>query len=158
MYAMGSPPLDSDALTFRPSIPNDAITVHEVWARSVKATHDFLTPQDFEEISEIVRTQYAPVASLLLAELDDRIVGFMGMTDLSVDGLFIDPDHHGRGIGRAFIAEARKAGGPLTVDVNEQNTGALAFYERMGFEFVSRSEVDDEGRPYPLLHLAEPGH
>ncbi len=108
--------------------------MHDLWARSVKATHGFLTPEDFQEISEIVRTQYVPVAPLLLAEFDGRIVGFMGMTDLSVDGLFIDPDFHGRGIGRAFIAEASKAGGPLTVDVNEQNKGARAFYERMGFD------------------------
>jgi len=148
--------VQSAALTFRPSTPGDAATVHDVWARAVKATHDFLTPEDFDEISEIVRTQYAPVAPLLLAEIDGRIVGFMGMTDLSVDGLFIDPDYHGRGIGRAFIAEARKAGGPLTVEVNEQNTGARAFYQRMGLEFVSRSELDDHGRPYPLLRLAEP--
>lgn len=41
-----------------------------------------------------------------------------------------------------------------TVDVNEQNTQAVGFYARAGFTVTGRSPVDDEGRPYPLLHLA----
>jgi putative acetyltransferase len=46
----------------------------------------------------------------------------------------------------------------LTVDVNEQNGAALGFYEALGFEVVDRSPVDEDGRPFPLLHLrrAEP--
>jgi putative acetyltransferase len=39
------------------------------------------------------------------------------------------------------------------VDVNEQNDGAIGFYGHLGFEVTGRSEFDDQGRPYPLLHL-----
>lgn len=39
------------------------------------------------------------------------------------------------------------------IDVNEQNQSAKAFYQVMGFEEYARSEVDDAGRPYPILHL-----
>jgi putative acetyltransferase len=41
----------------------------------------------------------------------------------------------------------------LTVDVNEQNTYAAAWYLRRGFVTIGRSETDADGRPYPLLHL-----
>lgn len=41
----------------------------------------------------------------------------------------------------------------MTTDVNEQNSQAVGFYERMGFRRAGRSEVDGEGRPYPLIHL-----
>ena len=41
----------------------------------------------------------------------------------------------------------------ITTDVNEANTQALAFYERMGFQTVGRSDRDGQARPYPLLHL-----
>ncbi|MGY0625916.1 MAG: GNAT family N-acetyltransferase, partial [Paraglaciecola chathamensis] len=40
------------------------------------------------------------------------------------------------------------------VDVNEQNPKALGFYQRIGFKVVGRSELDGQGKPYPLLHLA----
>ena len=39
------------------------------------------------------------------------------------------------------------------MDVNEQNVSAAGFYAHRGFEVVGRSETDEAGRPYPLLHL-----
>ncbi len=39
------------------------------------------------------------------------------------------------------------------VDVNEQNPQAVGFYEHMGFRLVSKSELDGEGKPYPILHM-----
>jgi putative acetyltransferase len=43
----------------------------------------------------------------------------------------------------------------LTVDVNEQNPEAVAFYLALGFHVVGRSATDAEGRPFPLLRLSE---
>jgi len=40
-----------------------------------------------------------------------------------------------------------------TTDVNEQNSQAVGFYGKMGFKRTGRSPVDDQGRPYPLIHL-----
>jgi len=37
--------------------------------------------------------------------------------------------------------------------VNEQNLQGVGFYLHMGFVETGRSETDDQGRPYPLLHL-----
>jgi putative acetyltransferase len=37
--------------------------------------------------------------------------------------------------------------------VNEQNTAAVAFYKACGFVVEGRSELDETGRPYPLLHM-----
>jgi len=39
------------------------------------------------------------------------------------------------------------------VDVNEQNDQAVGFYRKMGFTETGRSPTDDDGRPYPLLHM-----
>jgi putative acetyltransferase len=47
-------------------------------------------------------------------------------------------------------------GGELTVDVNEQNPAACGFYEALGFVVVGRSPVDDDGRPFRLLHMRRP--
>jgi putative acetyltransferase len=44
----------------------------------------------------------------------------------------------------------------LTTDVNEQNAQAVDFYEHLGFERTGRSEMDNQGRPYPLIHLRLP--
>lgn len=67
--------------------------------------------------------------------------------------LFVDAGLHGRGIGSALLAHVVRTAGVRAVDVNEQNPSAAAFYLRHGFTVAGRSEVDGEGRPYPLLHL-----
>ncbi|WP_369523003.1 hypothetical protein [Brucella anthropi] len=56
-------------------------------------------------------------------------------------------------MGKQMIAHAKTLGSPLTVDVNEQNLQGVGFYLHMGFVETGRSETDDQGRPYPLLHL-----
>ena len=37
--------------------------------------------------------------------------------------------------------------------MNEQNPQALGFYERLGFRPYKRTELDEQGRPFPLLYL-----
>ena len=37
--------------------------------------------------------------------------------------------------------------------VNEQNPLAKGFYEHMGFEVYKRTELDEQGEPYPLLYM-----
>ena len=43
------------------------------------------------------------------------------------------------------------------VDVNEQNTGVVAFYKKLGFETYERTEKDDRGKDYPLLRMRQRG-
>jgi putative acetyltransferase len=74
-----------------------------------------------------------------------------------MDSLFLAPQFHRRGGGRRLVQHAQALYGELTVDVNEQNAAARAFYEACGFVVEGRSEHDDQGRPYPLLHLRLPG-
>lgn len=137
--------------SFRPSRPGDAGALHRVWSRAVQATHDFLRAEDFEQISDMVREAYFPNAEFLAAERRGDIVGFMGMTGAMIDSLFIDPDSIGRGLGRLFVERAAETANPRDVEVNEQNTGAVAFYRRLGFTQTARRERDDQGRAYPIL-------
>ena len=86
-----------------------------------------------------------------------RPVGFMGCNWPQIEMLFVEPECFGRGIGKMLLDHARQRAmaedATLTLDVNEQNPAALAFYEHMGFVVTGRSPVDGQGRPYPLLHM-----
>ncbi|MEO1324557.1 MAG: GNAT family N-acetyltransferase [Pseudomonadota bacterium] len=143
------------SILFREKFPADEGAVYGLWERSVRATHTFLSDDDFRDIRVIVRDQYVPNATLEVAVAEDRIVGFMGMSDLHIDALFIDPDRMGAGIGKRFIARAKSKGYPITVDVNEQNTASVEFYLSQGFSVTKRLDRDSGGRPYPILYLME---
>ena len=87
-------------------------------------------------------------------------MGFMGLSGSKMEALFLAPEFHGRGAGRRLVLYAQSLRGELTVDVNEQNEAARRFYEACGFVVEGRSELDEQGRPYPLLHmrLSEPNN
>ena len=43
--------------------------------------------------------------------------------------------------------------GIAEVDVNEQNIQAVCFYKYIGFNVYKRSDLDGEGKEYPILHM-----
>ena len=139
----------------RASRTDDIPQLLEVWRRSVDATHDFLSNDDRLTIDRIVAEEYLPSARLTVAaDANDLPVAFLGGSGREIESLFVHPSALGRGVGRLLVEHFASLGeGELRVDVNEQNAGARAFYERLGFRVAGRSPDDGEGRPYPLLHL-----
>ncbi|MBO9625058.1 MAG: acetyltransferase [Microbacterium sp.] len=141
-------------LRIRPTAgPSEYPALAAIWRSSVDATHDFLADADRDAIEARLQSDYFPAVTLSVAEIDGRPVGFAGVHDTSLEMLFVDATHRGGGIGTALLAHAIDTQGVTTVDVNEQNVLAAGFYARQGFVVVGRSETDEAGRPYPLLHL-----
>lgn len=77
-----------------------------------------------------------------VAELDGRIVGFAAVVGGELDGLFVEPDLWGQGIGRALADvaahDARRRG--LTIKVTAA-PGARKFYESCGFSVEGEAQT-----------------
>lgn len=142
-------------LTIRRVLPIEREALVDIWLRSVRATHAFLSEADIEDLLPFARAYLTSDDSDLwvLASGPEIIAGFMGMSGSEVEALFLAPEFHRRGGGRLLIRHAQALAGELTVAVNEQNDGARRFYEACGFIVERRSELDDAGRPFPLLHM-----
>ena len=125
----------------------------EIWRSAVVATHDFLGEDDFRRIESNLATTYFPAVELLVAELDGEAVGFAGVADGNLEMLFVADESRGSGVGTRLLEETIARRGVTRVDVNEQNKSGLGFYLSRGFTRVGRSELDGDGRPYPILHL-----
>lgn len=124
-----------------------------IWRSAVEATHGFLTQADRQGIEEQLPSAYLPSVELTVAVVDGRPVGFAGTAQENLEMLFVDDAFRGRGIGSVLLDHVVREQGVLAVEVNEQNPDATRFYVHKGFEIVGRSEVDEAGRPYPLLQL-----
>ena len=149
--------MNSVAFTLRPARPIDLDALLEIWVRSVRATHRFLSETDIQSLLPQVRDEVLPtMKAVVLCDGGDTPIGFMGVVDDAIDALFIDPEYLGQGGGSRLVEYARRhLKRPLRVDVNEQNDAAIAFYESQGFRVVARSATDEGGRPFPLLHMRE---
>ncbi|MGP9819852.1 GNAT family N-acetyltransferase [Salinarimonas sp. NSM] len=145
-------------MTIRPyDAVRDADACLAVWRAASRSGHPFLGETALAADAVLVRDVYLPKAEIAVAEEEGRLVGFVALLDAVVGGLFVDPAHHGSGIGRALVLHAAERKGALDVEVYEANAGARAFYARLGFVEAGRRETDDQGRPHPLLRLRRPG-
>ena len=140
----------------RPARAAEREALIALWERSVRATHEFLSDADIDELRPVVAgaLNHDGLEIWVLTETTDIPLGFMGLVDNDIAALFLEPTQRGQGGGRRLIDHAQKLrGGSLTLDVNEQNPAARGFYETLGFVVVGRSPVDRDGRPFPLLHM-----
>lgn len=139
---------------------SDRLAVLLVWEQSVLATHQFLTPKDFDAIKSIVQQLQLGDLNLHCLVVDNKITGFISIIDYKIEMLFLAPDHIGRGLGKELLRFALQQYGASRVDVNEQNTPAVHFYLKSGFVVIERTAQDDLGFDYPLLkmQLQQPGN
>ncbi len=124
----------------------------DVWERSVRATHLFLSDAEVGSIKEYVPQALEGVERLVVAGATAP-VAFMGTENGRLEMLFVAPEERGRGIGKQLLQLGFDTYGVVEVTVNEQNPQAVGFYERMGFETYRRTDLDEEGNPYPLLYM-----
>ena len=126
----------------------------EVWEGSVQATHLFLSDVEIKSIKEYVPQALHGIAHLIIAEDEaGRPVAFMGIEDGSLEMLFVAPEERGKGLGKRLIQYGIKSYAVERLTVNEQNPQAKGFYEHMGFQVYKRTDLDEQGNPYPLLYM-----
>lgn len=133
---------------------SDHLTLIEIWEASVRATHDFLSEEDIAGLKPLILEQYFDAVDLRCAKNGDgHILGFCGVAEGNIEMLFVAPEARGKGVGALLCGYAIQNQQATKVDVNEQNPQAIRFYQHLGFSIVRRSEVDGQGRPFPLLHM-----
>ena len=124
--------------------PEDMEAVLAIWLETNQQAHYFV-PDSFWE------KHYKPVQALLLQssvyvlEEKGKIVGFIGLIESYIAGLFVWKDYQAQGIGKRLLDFAKKQHDKLTLHVFQKNTGALRFYLREGFSIVEESRDDDTG-------------
>ena len=142
-------------MNIRQAIQADRERLLDIWLRSVRATHTFLSEEDIQSLLPPTRdylTSDEPELWVLCTDAG-AVVGFMGMSGSKMEALFLAPEFRHQGGGRRLVRHAQELHGELTTEVNEQNPAARRFYEACGFVVEGRSELDDAGRPFPLLHM-----
>jgi putative acetyltransferase len=145
---------DAPGPRIRPARADEYPRLIETWRGAVEATHAFLRPGDIESLAKTVGEYLPQMTEVLVAEGPaGTIDGFLARDGRQIEMLFVDPAVHGSGVGTRLLGALTARFDVLTVDVNEQNSSGRHFYRARGFEQVGRSELDGQGRPYPLLHL-----
>jgi putative acetyltransferase len=125
------------AFTLRPYAAGDEDAAIELWRRTWQLAYpriDFNARLDWWR--QRWRDQVVPVATITVAEADDKVVGFVTVdpVTLDLDQMVVAPEAWGIGVASALIAQAKRISpAGLDLHVNTDNARAIRFYEKHGF-------------------------
>lgn len=80
-------------------------------------------------------------------------IAFMGIENKKLEMLFIKNSEIGKGLGKKLLNYGIEIYNVNELTVNEQNLNSKGFYEYMGFKTYKRTELDEQGNPYPILYM-----
>jgi ribosomal protein S18 acetylase RimI-like enzyme len=104
-------------------------------------------------------TRVVALDEVWVAEQEERIVGFVALSEDLLDHIYVHPDAQGHGIGSALldVAKERRPAG-FSLWVFQQNEGARRFYERHGLRLVHETDGSaNEERTPDALYEWRPG-
>jgi GNAT superfamily N-acetyltransferase len=124
----------AEAVTLRLARPEEHAELEELQRRASLELEDYR--EQLLANPDAIHLPPSQIANgqVIVAELHGQVAGFAALVGGELDGLFVEPDLWGGGIGRALIDaathEARRKGLALTVIANPTARG---FYESCGF-------------------------
>ncbi|MGX8700660.1 GNAT family N-acetyltransferase [Caproiciproducens sp.] len=126
----------------------------EVWDKSVRETHLFLSDSEIKNIAKYIPQALNSIAHLIVAvNGENKPVAFMGIEERKLEMLFISHQYRGIGLGKQLLQYGIENYFINELGVNEQNPQAKGFYEHMGFQVYKRTDIDEQGNPYPILYM-----
>jgi len=141
-----------DALTLRPAQPSEHAELEELQRRASLGLPEYR--DQLLAHPDAIHLPPAQIANgqVIVAQIDDRIVGFAAVVGGELDGLFVEPELWGQGIGsdlvNAATHQARRKGLALKVIASP---GARPFYETCGFSV----EGEEQTRFGPALRMSK---
>lgn len=159
-------------MTLRPAVPDDAPSLaalsFEVWIGTY--LHEGISPFFANYALDTFRTDaflaslQQPDTCFIVSQNSVGIDGFIrldagrsdpvdGRSDLEISTLYVQPRHHGKGIGHALLQAgldwARDQGAAsVWLTTNSANTPAIGFYKAQGFDVVGQTHFTIEDQAY----------
>lgn len=127
----------------------DINEVMEIWLDTNIKAHKFVDENYWKKHYEEVK-QAILDAKVYVYEKKGKIIGFVGIIDGYIAGIFVKYGMQGNGIGKILIDEGKKDNKELTLNVYKKNEKAFKFYIREGFHIIKES-IDNDTDENELL-------
>lgn len=111
----------------------DLNAVLSTWESASRLAHPFMSDSFIAQALIDIVDIYIPKTETWVAELKGEVIGFISLMGNAIGALFLQPAHHGQGIGKALMDKAQALHGDLEVEVFKENAIGRKFYDRYGF-------------------------
>ena len=113
-----------------------------IWLESNKGAHPFIQESYWLNHVEMVK-ELLPQSDVFIFQEAGVIVGFMGVMDGYIAGIFVQESARKKGIGSRLLKSAKTLYSVLSLDVYQKNQLAYQFYLKQGFQVISEG-LDEE--------------
>ena len=122
----------------------DISDVLQIWLETNIKAHSFIEKEYWTGNYEMVK-QILPEAEVYVYEdeKNGQIVGFIGMNNQYVEGLFVKESAQSRGIGKQLLDHAKSRKTELRLGVYQKNVRAVRFYLRENF-LIQAEQMDED--------------
>lgn len=129
----------------------------DIWLEGNLKAHSFISSKYWMENLEPVKEMLLE-AEVYVYEKEGRLLGFAGLYEDYIAGIFVREQERSQGIGRELLncikekkAQSEKSCISLKLHVYEKNDKAIKFYLREGFAVEKESTDEDTGEKEYLM-------
>lgn len=126
----------------RKFIPSDIEAVMKIWYEGNIEAHDFIDKEYWDRHYNYVKRTLTQT-DVYIYETNGKVVGFVGMDDSYLAGLFVQKDFRGLGFGTRLLERIKEENEYFTLHVFANNYGAYTFYKNRGL-CVRGEEVNED--------------
>lgn len=128
----------------------DIKKIMDIWIASNLDAHNFISKDYFYNNFDIVKDAIEN-ATVYVYEQESKVVGFVGINQEFIEGIFVDRNYRSKGIGKKLIDYCKKNYNTLSLNVYCKNKKAIEFYKREGFEICEKKlEKDNKEFEYVM--------
>lgn len=106
--------------------------VMELWLDTNKKAHFFISEKYWEDNFEYVKS-LLPNTEIYIAESRSKIIGFIGIDNEYIAGIFVLEQIQAKGVGTKLLLQAKKKYNRLILQVYTKNKKAIEFYKKEHF-------------------------
>jgi putative acetyltransferase len=125
---------------------SDLDAVLSAWERATRLAHSFMTETFIAQERKNVAEIYLPNTETWVAEIDAEVKGFIALMGNEIGAIFLQPESHGKGIGKALMDKAQEIHGDLEVEVFRENLIGRKFYSTYGFKQLEEKLHEPTGQ------------
>ena len=124
----------------------DLEAVLNSWEVATRLAHEFMTDDFIAQERINVAEIYLPNTDTWVADIGGEVKGFIALMGNEVGAIFLQPDCHSKGVGKALMDKAQYLHGDLEVEVFKENAIGRDFYSRYGFKFLEEKLHEPTGQ------------
>ena len=117
---------------------NDINVIMQIWKNENIKAHKFISKEYWESNYNFVK-ESLPKTEIYVYTIKEKIVGFVGLNNNYIEGIFVDTNNQCIGIGISLINKIKESRNNLTLSVYKKNTNAISFYKKNGFVIASEN-------------------